>query len=1780
MQLNKHNQILCSKNTKFGLKFGKTESKNSQLKNRFFSWSLLFVGVFVFLMLFGFSPLEIIINTLKANYTKTETIKLYASSAIQDKEAESFEEGWWNMDFATFAPQIPEDGNLVDFNDGNSAFYTGGNFSLSFSGFRFLEEDLGVFSSEEEVDEELIREEEETIEETATIDASVELITDVENTGNQEFESSAITEDEVVSTNDIKTITDEEIEVLEKNESSDEIEVITDGDIVNDFINEEDIFIEENTDEGLEPLNIESDENLQEFDSQDNIEIEIIEEDEASLEELEETPAEAEEILDLGFLDTFDNIWGTTEAKAIEMVSEGAISLSDLGVFKSASIKLSMAMQVLGVETEPESNTVTSVDDINQEEQIVIEEEEEIISQNKDTELVFDEDSINTDDLELKLKEDDLEVLEAGMADAKTEGISVEITEGAEEEAEVIVEEEDEIIEASVETVEEVEEVIEIEENFSEESVETEEISLFQFIKKAQAQSSILGEAKLIIWYGISSTTGMADDVVWHKLDTLSDDLVVNALSDGYFSFDASFLSNWEDIENLQLRVEAIDAQNEYIAYIDGVWVEAEYEPSDTVKKINERKEWEKALSLVSNKLDFAMNEQGVLKFHYLKNRQALLDSVGEMFGLASYWEDIDINVSLQDMEGNFLDLPLSMIFEEDGNFEIRLPYMPRGYKPGKYKLVFTISDLSSGDEQTIDIGQNFSWGVLAINANKSIYGPDDDTAYLQMAVLDDYGHTLCEAELSLEITSPTGITSVLSTDNGLLARNPECVPEKVMDDPDYYAFYIMDEFGEYNLSLTAVTDNGTYTINDILRKDKYVAYDVERVGPTRIYPLADYDMAITIKANENFSGNIYDYVPIDFEIATQTVYLKEASSSEYLIYNDTLASTSPKSKFREMDFEYEKEISWTNIDLEIADELIIVYNFDAPDISPEFYLLGPLEIAEWHEAREWQIASDVIIVSTSTNGVHVGWASSTWAWDNGVDTYAYREIPKKTGGGEPANYIQSNINSSVNLGGDINTVEVGIEGYVDGTTITTYVTPYFGGISAGDQYQITATEMENTDTSIPFYIDITNSTNAPTTWTWADVANLDVRLFGGNSSNSTPNNLYIDQIYIRVDYTPNNPPDSEFISVLQRKDDSGVVDITVKVYDEDNDNSRARLDYVPGNTCDFSTPLDPTLDETDANATSSPGDADIDNNQIYQIGTSTGYITMSGGTSTVNFDWLSALDTSDTEGDYCLQLTATDGDNVDASPATTTLTIDNKAPSAPGTFVGASSTKESVTLYYGATSSDMHFLEYRIYYATSSDIDELDYMHASKSDINLNNVLFNSEATTTILGLLENVTYYFSMFAYDEYGHVSSSTVFSYKTNKAPTAIFTSASPATQKTDGSGVVDISIDVDDLDTANAFAIAKLEYVQGADCSFGAGGLDPLLDETSANIGTSYGVVSIENDNDYQIGNANGYILTPATNTVSFDWDTVNDLPNADDTYCLRLTANDLIDDQNNPATTTLVLDNVDPTAPGNLIVESKSTSTITLAFGNASSDTNFSHYDIHYKEGISGVTEANIEFSSSTIPGDPSLGLIDYNGAGSTTLEGLIPSTDYVINIWAYDLFGHASSAQEITVKTNGSVNNVSLTLTNPVTSNWLVLDAVTEYNFQAVVSEANGYAVLDEVVLRLADDNDYNTPFSDLEFTWSQSEDTFTETGTDINSAVSVGPSSSSVCADNSCTLNFNLIFANTFASTSVDYDAELYTTNDSAVEDFDTYLDFYQTKLVYVEQIHYRWRNDDGGE
>lgn len=182
----------------------------------------------------------------------------------------------------------------------------------------------------------------------------------------------------------------------------------------------------------------------------------------------------------------------------------------------------------------------------------------------------------------------------------------------------------------------------------------------------------------------------------------------------------------------------------------------------------------------------------------------------------------------------------------------------PRQFTPGVFTLVIE-------DEHGQTIEQDFTWGVLAMNFNKSVYTPSEK-ANLSFAVLDETGDMVCDASLYLQITTPSGTIDELSIENGITV-NPECFIHDYTTRPDYEAEYLFEDLGEYNFLLTSETNNGSYSIRDRIEVVESVDFSVERITATRIYPVKDYPVTFKIRANKDFKGIVQEVVPYDFNI-------------------------------------------------------------------------------------------------------------------------------------------------------------------------------------------------------------------------------------------------------------------------------------------------------------------------------------------------------------------------------------------------------------------------------------------------------------------------------------------------------------------------------------------------------------------------------------------------------------------------------------------------------------------------------------------------------------------------------------------------------------------------------------------------------------------------------------------------------------------------------------------------------------------------------------------------
>ncbi|MFH1657061.1 MAG: helix-turn-helix domain-containing protein, partial [bacterium] len=348
------------------------------------------------------------------------------------------------------------------------------------------------------------------------------------------------------------------------------------------------------------------------------------------------------------------------------------------------------------------------------------------------------------------------------------------------------------------------------------------------------------------------------DGEIWYLLDEITDYPLSNKLNDGYFEYDASFLKNWEDVENLQIKFEGVvGGETNVVAYLDSVWVEAVQEdaPAKTEK-----------VETISLRKEFQLNESPEFKFKYNKINKSLLASLSEALNITDYWKDINIQAEIKGPEGKVFTVSPEFIFNNNGEFSVKLPrefFADQGGQPGVYELILKITE--NGETQEID--QEFKWGVLAINVNKSIYLPNEQ-AYLQMGVLADDGDTVCDADLALKITDlETGAETNLSTADGTIQYSGKCGRNNVTDMPDYFAYYQAGGAGIYQMELTNLDTN--YEITDSFEVRDSVPFDIERIGPTRIYPPATYEMVLKIKPSYDFNGEITEPVPAGFELTT-----------------------------------------------------------------------------------------------------------------------------------------------------------------------------------------------------------------------------------------------------------------------------------------------------------------------------------------------------------------------------------------------------------------------------------------------------------------------------------------------------------------------------------------------------------------------------------------------------------------------------------------------------------------------------------------------------------------------------------------------------------------------------------------------------------------------------------------------------------------------------------------------------------------------------------------------
>lgn len=307
--------------------------------------------------------------------------------------------------------------------------------------------------------------------------------------------------------------------------------------------------------------------------------------------------------------------------------------------------------------------------------------------------------------------------------------------------------------------------------------------------------------------------------------------------------------------------------------------------------------------------------------------------------------ESSDLNIVLTNPKGYEVDITNETLGSLTGplgpTLDVNLTEVVN-LVPGLYQL--TITD-ALGNYET----QDFTWGVLAINTNKTVYLPSTPVDF-SMAVLDNQGDMVCDAQVDLSITSPSGQLTRLSSTTGEVTVNlVTCLSKSYTLNPDYQTTFHPTELGNYEVIMSTTTADGTRSINSNFSVQASVPFDIERVTITRIYPRLDYPVILRVHAFEDYIGTVEDVIPANFELIKPS----GDTNPEYTV--------TPRGD--------NQVLTW-NVVWQKGQDYVLTYQFNPPDKSPDFYTLGPLKIGtRFSEIKKWQLAIDVTTTVASTDG-------------------------------------------------------------------------------------------------------------------------------------------------------------------------------------------------------------------------------------------------------------------------------------------------------------------------------------------------------------------------------------------------------------------------------------------------------------------------------------------------------------------------------------------------------------------------------------------------------------------------------------------------------------------------------------------------------------------------------------------------------------------------------------------------------------------------------------------
>ncbi|MFZ2555400.1 MAG: hypothetical protein WAX57_01005, partial [Minisyncoccia bacterium] len=326
--------------------------------------------------------------------------------------------------------------------------------------------------------------------------------------------------------------------------------------------------------------------------------------------------------------------------------------------------------------------------------------------------------------------------------------------------------------------------------------------------------------------------------------------------------------------------------------------------------------------------LEFSGDDIPEFRFTFTSRRGVIARALNSLLGRGNEFSVAQVRIT--DANGTEEDIPVSITYGENGTWTMQIKSRPRAFRPGKYSAEIIMKE--GADTFTEEV--EFYWGILALNVDKSVYKPGEPVT-LMMAVLDESGNTVCDADLELTVSSPDGTVTELP-----ISTSGNCQMNNVVDAADYTGIYSTSVSGTYHTALTEYGTDGSvlHRVFDSFTVEPVTPFIIMRRGATRIYPVENYSMEISVTAESDFTGEFIEAIPTDFLVL-------DADGAEVRMYGGA------------------KNLAWP-ITLTAGETATFTYTYDAPDISPYLYLLGPAEVrasegAPFSEGRQWKLASD-----------------------------------------------------------------------------------------------------------------------------------------------------------------------------------------------------------------------------------------------------------------------------------------------------------------------------------------------------------------------------------------------------------------------------------------------------------------------------------------------------------------------------------------------------------------------------------------------------------------------------------------------------------------------------------------------------------------------------------------------------------------------------------------------------------------------------------------------------